>query len=913
MLSIRLLGSPDITVDGRPLAVDTRKAVAVLAYLTAQGNPQPRERLVDLLWPELPPERGRGALRRTLSVLRSALPGGELTADRSQVSLSSAWSDLDRVGALEGRLANHGHPDQGECPRCRSDLEEAISLRRGEFLDGFVLKDAAEFEEWVTVMAEVQRRRFVELHRRLAEDHAIAGRYRQAGDANRHLLLLAPLDEAAYRRQMLLSAWAGDRAGAVGAYRECVGMLARELGVEPLEETTELYQAILEDDLPRPPSPPQRESPVAVPLPRPPLVGREIETGRLVAAFESIRDFGLLFTIEGEPGIGKSRLLEELAVELGRRGATVITARAYRGEQHLPYAAVGGALAEVVDRAETRRRLEALEGGVLVELSRLVPRLPRSPAPEQDPAARTRFLEAVVSAFRALGDRTVLIIDDAQWLDQASIELLAYVARRLHSWPLLLLMAVRPEEAPPQLREMTRDHESIHLERLTQDQVNRLTPMGLDPAGIHARSGGLPLFVVEYVAAWQAGSVEPPAEVKRLLGERLRSLSEVARQIASALAIIGHPASLAFLIKVSGRTEIEAASAVDELVVRRVLAARPDGTFDFLHDELRDLGMAELGAGRRKALHRRAAAALMGRRRWPERADSGMLHEPGRLASIAGHLRESGDPGAAALAYADAAEAAGRVFALAEGVDHLRMAIDLGHPDVGRLELELSDLLTRRGRYGEALTALASAAAFGQSHWEVEMRLAEVSARLGDWDKADRHLQLAGDPDTDAPRAELLGRRAYVAFRRGTTAMAATLARQALELASQAGDREAQARAHNLLGLIDQDVEQLRLAIAKTTDGTMRVAALNNLARSLAGLGDVNGAIAYTEQALLIAERHGDRHRQAAVHNNLADLLHAAGRHDESMEHLRLAVATFAEVGSAPGALEPEVWKLAAW
>jgi len=290
-----------------------------------------------------------------------------------------------------------------------------------------------------------------------------------------------------------------------------------------------------------------------------------------------------------------------------------------------------------------------------------------------------------------------------------------------------------------------------------------------------------------------------------------------------------------------------------------------------------------------------------------------MLREPGRLALIAGHLRESGDRGAAALAYAHAAEAASRVFALQEAVDHLHMAIDLGHPDLGRLELELADLLIRLGRYGDALTALAAGASFGQPIWEVEMRLADVHARLGDWDKADRHLELAGEPDAPAHRADLVGRRAYVAYRRGTTAKAGALANQALELANQAGERDAEARAHNLLGLIGDDVEHLRLAIAKTTDETMRVAALNNLARSLAGSGLVAEAIAYAEEALALAGRLGDRHREAAIHNNLADLLHAAGRDDESMEHLQQAVVIFSEVGSAPGALEPEVWKLAAW
>ena len=222
-VEIRLLGSPEVTVHGNPLEVDTRKAVAILAVLATDGRPYGREELAALLWPDADDASARGALRRTLSVLRGAVGPDVLRVDRQQVALVPSHFDVD-VRRLEtlgasgnpggprnrrraGTRAVHGGVHAPRQPRVRR-------LARGEgCLRGADRRTGAG-----------PARHGTRGERRPAGAIAAAGRR----------IDLDPLDESAHVRRMELLAAAGDRAGAVRQYRACVAVLERELGVEPL-------------------------------------------------------------------------------------------------------------------------------------------------------------------------------------------------------------------------------------------------------------------------------------------------------------------------------------------------------------------------------------------------------------------------------------------------------------------------------------------------------------------------------------------------------------------------------------------------------------------------------------------------------------------------------------------------------
>ena len=181
-LEIRLIGPVEILVDGAPLSVDTRKAVALLSYLAVAGRPQDRAHLVDLLWPEYDEGKGRATLRRTLSALKSGVGDGWIVVDRGHVGLAPSGIDLDvhRIGRLSSL---HPHPDGESCHDCLALLQEVVALHRGEFMQGFVLKDAPRFEEWHGEQNERVRRDLGIAFDKLIDACVALGDHGLAGDA----------------------------------------------------------------------------------------------------------------------------------------------------------------------------------------------------------------------------------------------------------------------------------------------------------------------------------------------------------------------------------------------------------------------------------------------------------------------------------------------------------------------------------------------------------------------------------------------------------------------------------------------------------------------------------------------------------------------------------------------------------
>ena len=235
MLDIRLLGMPVITVDGKAIDVDTRKAIAMLAYLAVEGVVD-RDHLAGLFWAESSPERARGTLRRTLSALRAAIGSEAIEADRSRIELTSGHqSDIDLFDQAVEETGHHEHDPADVCERCVEPLTSATAMYRGDFLGAFSIKDAPDFEDWARTVAESYRLKAGDAFQRLAMALAGTGDYTSAIDAAVRWIDLDELHEPAHRLLMLLHAWAGDRPGAVEAYRRCVAVLDRELGVAPLE------------------------------------------------------------------------------------------------------------------------------------------------------------------------------------------------------------------------------------------------------------------------------------------------------------------------------------------------------------------------------------------------------------------------------------------------------------------------------------------------------------------------------------------------------------------------------------------------------------------------------------------------------------------------------------------------------
>lgn len=212
-------------VDGSPLRTDTRKAVALLAYLSQRDTAPDREQLVELLWSESTPERGRGALRRTLSTLRAALGGHWVVADRQRIALDRHDVVVDTDLLADGATS-------------------VADLVRGRFLEGFWLHDAPAFDAWQAATAEqcdrlIQRRLGEEVERAIQHGDA------RCTDLAERLVDLDQLDESAHCLLMRAHAALGDRAAVTRQFRRLVAVLDGELAVEPLPETVALHEAIM--------------------------------------------------------------------------------------------------------------------------------------------------------------------------------------------------------------------------------------------------------------------------------------------------------------------------------------------------------------------------------------------------------------------------------------------------------------------------------------------------------------------------------------------------------------------------------------------------------------------------------------------------------------------------------------------
>ncbi len=974
-LRIYLFGSPVIELDGEPIQVDTRKAIAMFAYLAVTGVGHSRDHLATLLWPEYDQSRSRAALRRTLSPLKKALGEGWLLVDRDTVALDPArepWLDVGEFRRLIAEATAHEQAREIPCPACLDRLSQAVELYQSDFLAGFTLRDSPSFDDWQFFETEGLRKELAEALEKLALGLSAQGDYSDAIRYARQWSAMDPLHEGAHRQLMLLYAWSGERAAAIRQYRECVRILDHELGVAPLDETTRLYQQIMED---QPPPPPTQgitgqdfQGPAVVVAPHGrvreggglyPLTGRETDWEGLVEAYRKIEINGRFLVLEGEAGIGKTRLAMEFLSAQRELGSATLSLRCYEGESHLAYGPFLEGLRAAVSRQDSPERLRRLSPLNLGEAARLLPELalqfpdlPQVP-PLDGPGGQSRFLEGLrqlVEGLCAGSPPGTLFVDDIHWADEASLDLLTYLVRRLRGLPIFIMVTWRTESVPAGhrlrllLAEALRAEvgERLSLLRLRREEVDALVRTLPDPLDgpelvdrLYAETDGLPHFVVEYLDALRSKADQPgelqwwlPDGVRDLLRSRLSGVDEAGRQLLAAGAAIGRLFSFDTLRVVSGRSEEEAIAGVEDLVARGLLveAFTADDeafpSYDLSHEQLRKLVYTETSFARRRLLHRRIADALMKRTRDPKEIE--------RVAGqIAFHYRQAGQDGEASGYYRRAGEHARAIFANAEAIAHFRAALALGDQDQAGLHEAIGDLQTIMGTYQAALASYETAAALdGEAGLpRVDHKLGVVHHRLGEWERAEGHFQAAlsgfsGRKHTEA-RARIYADWSMTAYRQGQGERAEELAEKALAQAAQAGAARGQAQVNNILGILARSRGELETAqgyfarsleYAETLEEPgARIAALNNLALVHAERDESDQARDHLETALQLCVTLGDRHRQAALLNNLADLLYKSGENEAAMNYLKQAVTIFAEIGAEGGGLQPEIWKLVEW
>ncbi len=919
-------------MDDRPLVVDTRKAVAILAMLAAEARPFARDELAALLWPDSDDTAARGALRRTLSTLRSAIGDGPLVIERTLVDLDRrrVWVDLWAVEAAAGASD-------------RATLQAAATLGRGTFLAGFNLRDSLEFDDWRAGRAVAAERSMLAVLDRLAIVAAAEGDLPAAIDAASRRLDLDPLDEGSHVRLMDLLVAGGDRSAALRQYRACVATLERELGVPPLATTTARYEAIRDGTADRAPEAIALDGATDVPAHDAhgfPLVGRAAALATLTeAAALAELGRGSIVAVVGEAGIGKSRIAAEAARSVFLRGGIALMATAYPAERAIAYGSIVELLRVAQDLPDASARWARMPSAIRGELARLLPSIddrPVSALPADGAGAHARLVGAIADGLTSLvaGPRPGLIwVDDVQWLDGASREALDFMIRRLEGHAVVLGLSWRPEDldtdglAFAQRVRTLGFARTVELERFGRDDVGAL--VGSAGRGAEAdaiavddlldASEGLPLYVVEVLAS--GGRLAPgslPNGVRAVLRERLGSVGETTTQVLAAASVIGRSFDLPMVRHASGRSEEETVDALDEALRRGLIREAPAG-FDFVHAAVRDLSYEATSATRRRLLHRRAAEAHR-----LDLAGSGR-DDLGRLVLVATHERAAGRDEAAAEAYLAAGRRAAALYANRDAIDLFGAALALGHHDVAELHAGIGRLWTRLGEYAGAIAAYEAAASVASPEDvpALEWELARAHLRRGDLGAAAHHLDAAesGARD-DALLARVWVDRSVMHRRSRDAAAAAIAAREALVVAERANDPVGAGAAHRMLGLAALDAgdpsgatTELKIALdasATDPDPTARIATLAGLAIATASDGSLDDALGYGEDALAACRLIGDRHLEAAVEDHLADILHAVGRDADAMPHQRRAAEAFAEVGGDRADPDPGIWMLSA-
>lgn len=735
-LSIALLGPPVVRHGEAALVLPTRKALALLAYLAVEGGSQPRDKLAALLWPDRDDRHARSMLRYSLTQLRNVLGAdvghAHLVADRDRLGLGPGALlvlDVHDLAAAHAALRTPHSPDHVPDARTRlvARLEAAAGLWRGEPLDGFSLPDAPDFDHWTTALRAACRRQVEGVLDRLSQLQADGGNHADALATAERWAAISPLDEEAHRRLMRLHLAAGDRPAALRAYEACREHLAAQLGAEPSPETEAMTLLLGGTHAPPPSTGLGAASGANAAMDEAPLVGRTAELVRLVDLYHAaVGGCARVAVLRGEPGIGKTRLAHELLGWAAGRGADVLRTRAFETGGRLPFQPIVDALRP---RLEGENAPDDLLGDVwLAELARLLPELreryPDLTVPAGDEAAaRTRLFETVARLGQALAGRrpVVLFVDDVQWADVGSLDLLHYAARRWtqSSAPLLLLLSLRgaglTENAALEewLADMRRDPGVLEIELgpLGRDDLVQLVD-GLGQSArpeaeafggwLYAETSGQPLFAVEILrelvqtgalaatsdAAGRRrfdlpadpsalGRVLPPG-IREVVRARLARVSPVANELLAAAAVLAQEFTFAQLCRVAGVDEDAALPALDQVVRVQLLREATDratGDYAFRHDRIRDAVYAEAGPARQRVFHRRAAEALAEAApasRLAHHALAAALDEPALRFSTA-----AGDEALRLLAAGDALVHYDRALAIAERVGRTDVAADL--------------------------------------------------------------------------------------------------------------------------------------------------------------------------------------------------------------------------------------------
>ncbi|HWF52899.1 MAG TPA: AAA family ATPase [Solirubrobacteraceae bacterium] len=668
---IWVCGRLRVSLDGESLEhrLERRQARVLAALLVLRRErPMRREELIEAIWPEATWGQHEGALRVLLSAVRRVF-GPDALPGRTELRLElpeHVWIDVEQAAAdvalAEAALRGERLADASAA------AHSAAGLLAEPFLPG-------ETAPWIEDARRELDDLAVSAHELEARAELQAGNPREAARAARELVARAPYREGGHALLMEALAAEGNTAEALLAYERLRQLLRDELGTSPAHAVSELHARLLGPQEPagaaaaepvpasspetRTPEPPRLPVPVALaPVEGLPFVGREVELEAISEAWRKARGGARRVTlIAGEPGIGKTSLVGELARRADADGAIVLYGRCDEdvGFAFQPFVEALRAYVSACPPALLREQA----GRGAPELARLLPELTELigdiPPPSRPDAALDQYLmfEAVVGFLAAVAERTpvLLVLDDLHWAARPTLHLLRHLVRSPPDIAVCVVGTFRDTEipsagvargAPHPLTEMLADLrrepgiERYVLGGLSPENIEALLAPEMDGTldarrrtlarAVHEETEGNPFFVGEILRhVAEAGSETAsgridleqlgiPDGVREVVSRRLMRLTEGATRVLTVAAVAGPTVTLPLLERIpdAGATPDALLDALDEGVRARVLveSERLRGRYAFAHALVRQAIYADLTAARRGRLHRQVAEAL---------------------------------------------------------------------------------------------------------------------------------------------------------------------------------------------------------------------------------------------------------------------------------------------------------------
>lgn len=938
MLSIQLFGSPQLTLEGRAIKLTRRKSRALVYYLAAHTLPLTRDHLLAFFWPDTPRPAAQQVLRTTLHGLRKAL-GTALLVEEDSIALSTD-ARVD-VRKFEHDLAA---PSSGLAPLVGPT--SALDLYAGDFLADVSLPDTPAFDEWVTVQREYYRRLAVRGLTALSRLHESAQDYAAALASLDRALAFDSLQEDLQREAIRLLYLAGDRPGAIRRYDQLRKLLDEEMGIPPMAGTRALYDSIVKDDTTNDTLQLARPAQASRPIVAPnaptalqattglPFAGRaaELQALRELAA-RAPRSLAL---IEGEPGIGKTRLAEEF---IHASYSVALTGAAHELEQSLPYQPIIEALRTLLARPEWPTWHAALRSSVpevwLAEVARLLPELATLPSGTQPVLAvadESRLWEGLHQFLLALAGQHPLVIflDDLHWADASTLALLAYLVRQMATTPVFFLAAARPAPLRSPLgtvvQTLTREGRlaRLSLTRLNAYDVSafarHLSPDYSHPLAdwLMRNSEGNPYVLVELVRHarenhvllandaldLEALSTSPvvPQTIYSLTQSRIARLSDAARRVLDTAMAAGREFDFDVIWRASALSEYAALEALDELRAAGLIISLDGPRYTFDHSLTMEVVYREVGEPRHRLLHRRVAEALELVHR--ERTDS-------VAGLIAWHFIEGNSPDRAAPYAFRAGQLAAQLAAWREATTFYEQALAGFEKSqqwpilmaLGRSRLNAGEHVLASEAFRQALELAQSSQETAQTE-TAQLALAQSllpQARFVEAIALATRVQASEDKNNVVSAELIVG--TALSLEGADLAGAAQHLRQAESLCVGGADLAGLVHAKFELGGIAAQQGNLQqavglyreaLAIAESSQApaalTWHILAYNNLAYHLHLMGD-STAQDYARAGLALAQEKGVLNTQTYLLSTLGEIALAASNVDTAEKYFSEGLA----------------------